>query len=160
KEAYFYPTGSPFRESPWGPRPDYGRVEVREYLLDALRLWLREYHADGFRVDATDFIKVNGDGWRLLRDVTQTVRAVRPGAGRIAEQLPNDAAVTRSTDAGGAGFDAQWHDAFHDDLRAAIKAAGLGDPSIASLASAVNHFGWGPTELVNYIESHDEAASQ
>jgi 1,4-alpha-glucan branching enzyme len=160
KEIYFYPTGNGYRETPWGPRPDYGRVEVREFLRDNAHYWLEEFHADGLRVDATDFIKVNGDGWRLLRELGQTVQAARPGSIVIAEQLPNDPAVTRPIAAGGAGLDAQWHDAFHDNLRAAVKAAAFGDPDFGALAAAINHFAYPATQLVNYIESHDEAANQ
>jgi 1,4-alpha-glucan branching enzyme len=159
QEIYFYPPGSGYRETPWGPRPDYGRVEVRRFLAENVRYWLEEFHIDGLRVDATDFIKVNLEGWRLLREVVAEARDARPGAILVAEQLPNDFAVTRPLEEGGAGFDAQWHDAFHDNLRAAIGAAAFGDPDMASLASAANHFGWPATRLVNYIESHDETAN-
>jgi len=160
KEIYFYPSGNGFRETPWGPRPDYGRVEVRDFLRDNVRYWLEEFHADGLRIDATDFIKVNADGWRLLREIGDAARAVRPGAITIAEQLPNDPAVTRPASAGGAGLDAQWHDAFHDSLRAALNAAAFGDPGFSALAAAINHFAYPATQVVNYVESHDEAANQ
>jgi len=160
EEIYFYPQGNGYRETPWGPRLDYGRVEVQGFLLDNVRYWLQEFHLDGLRVDATDFIKVNGEGWYLLRQITQVAREVKPGAILIAEQLPNDPAITRSTDQGGAGFHAQWYDALHDNLRAAIGEAAFGDPDMGALASAVNHFEYPSTELIHYIESHDEAAHQ
>ncbi len=159
-EIYFYPPGSPFRESPWGPRPDYGRVEVREYIADAVRAWLAEYHVDGFRLDGTDFIKVNADGWRVLQDISRVVERAAPGAIVIAEQLPNDNAVTQPIDSGGAGADAQWNDAFHDGLRAAVGAAAFGDPDLSALVGGMNHFGFGGARAINYIESHDEVAVQ
>jgi 1,4-alpha-glucan branching enzyme len=158
QEIYFYPPGNGFRETPWGPRPDYGRVEVRDFLRDNVRLWLEEYHLDGLRVDATDFIKVNGDGWALLKDIANAADAVSPKAIVIAEQLPNDPAVTRPIAQGGAGLDAQWNDQFHDSLRAALNAAGFGDPNMSAIASGIQHFGL--AGVVNYIESHDEAAHQ
>src|SRR5262249_15900751 len=138
--------------------PDYGRREVREYIADSVRAWLQEYHVDGFRLDGTDFIKVNTDGWRVLQDIAHTVDPISRRAVVIAEQLPNDNAVTVALDAGGAGLDAQWNDAFHDNLRAALEAAAFGDPNVSALAGGMNHFGFGGAKAVNYIESHDEVA--
>lgn len=160
-EIYFYPPGNGYRDTPWGPRLDYGRVEVRDFIRDNARTWLEEYHLDGLRVDATDFIKVNEEGWRVLKDIAQTADTVSPKAIVIAEQLPNDPAVTRPIAQGGAGLDAQWNDLFHDNLRQALGAAAFGDPSMAAIAAGVNHFAFpSGTNVVNYIESHDEAANQ
>ncbi len=158
EEIYFYPEGNGFRETPWGPRPDYGRRQVREYLRDAVRYWLEEYHIDGFRLDGTDFVKVNAEGWRLLAEIAETVDTVSRKAIVIAEQLPNDPAITQPIAAGGAGADSQWNDLFHDRLRDAIGAAGFGDPNVSGVADGMNHFAFGGVRAVNYIESHDEAA--
>lgn len=157
-EIYFYPTGNGFRETPWGPRPNYSIRAVRDYLGESIRHWLREYRMDGFRLDGTDYIKVNTDGWRLLRDIKEITDTVTPKAVVIAEQLPNDAAVTRSIDAGGAGLDSQWNDAFHDALREALGEAAFGDPDVARLGAGMNHLDFGGVKAVNYIESHDEVA--
>jgi 1,4-alpha-glucan branching enzyme len=159
EEIYFYPPGNGYRETPWGPRPDYGRVEVRNYLRENVRYWLEEFHLDGFRVDGTDFVKVNGEGWQLLKDIAQNTDAVSCKAIVIAEQLPNDPAVTVPISQGGAGHDAQWNDAFHDSLRAALGAAAFGDPNVGAVAAGLNHFGLPGPSVVNYIESHDEAAN-
>ena len=40
EEIYFYPEDSPFRETPWGPRPDYGRTEVRNYIRDSVEAFI------------------------------------------------------------------------------------------------------------------------
>jgi 1,4-alpha-glucan branching enzyme len=157
-EIYFYPTGNSFRDTPWGPRLDYGRREVREYITDCVRLWIEEYHVDGFRLDGTAFIKVNTDGWRVMQDIAHAVDTVSPRAVVIAENLPNDNAVTVSLDQGGAGMDAQWNDAFHDTLRSALEAAAFGDPNMSALANGMDHFGFAGNKAVNYIESHDEVA--
>ena len=158
EEIYFYPEGNGYRETPWGPRPDYGRAEVRQYICDSVRMWLEEYHVDGLRIDGTDFIKVNAEGWRLLQDIVRTVDTVSSKAIVIAEQLPNDPAVTVPIEAGGAGLDSQWNDLFHDNLRAALGAAAFGDPNMGALAEGMNHFAFGGARAVNYIESHDEVA--
>ncbi|HEY5996038.1 MAG TPA: alpha-amylase family glycosyl hydrolase, partial [Candidatus Deferrimicrobiaceae bacterium] len=57
---YFYNDGRAV--TPWGEtRPDYGRGEVRQYLLDNVLMWLEEYRVDGIRFDCTQFIRtVNG----------------------------------------------------------------------------------------------------
>lgn len=157
-EIFFYPEGNPYRDTPWGPRPDYGRREVREYITDCVRMWLEEYHVDGFRLDGTAFIKVNTEGWRVMQDIAHAVDTVSPRAVVIAENLPNDDAVTVAIDQGGAGMDAQWNDAFHDNLRAALGAAAFGDPNMGALVGGMNHFGFGGARAVNYIESHDEVA--
>ena len=158
EELYFYPEGNGYRETPWGPRPDYGRAEVRQYLRDSVRMWLEEYHVDGLRIDGTDFIKVNAEGWSLLQDIAGTVDTISLKAIVIAEQLPNDPAVTVPVAAGGAGLDSQWNDLFHDNLRNALGAAAFGDPDMGALAAGMNHFAFGGVRAVNYIESHDEVA--
>ncbi len=158
-EIYFYPPGSPYRETPWGPRLDYGRVEVRDFLRDNIRYWLEEFHADGFRLDGTAYVNVNADGWRLLAEIAETADQVSRSAILIAEHLPNDPWVTRPIAEGGAGIDAQWNDAFHDNLRQAIREAAFGRPSMSAVADGLNAFAIGSgTKVVNYIESHDEAA--
>jgi 1,4-alpha-glucan branching enzyme len=161
EEIYFYPEGNGYRETPWGPRLDYGRVEVRDFIRDNVRYWLEEFHLDGLRIDATDFIKVNAEGWEVLKDIARAADAVSPKAIVIAEQLPNDPAVSRPIADGGAGLDVQWNDAFHDALRQAIRDAAFGDPDMGAVAAGVNHFAFpSGTGVVNYIESHDEAAHQ
>jgi 1,4-alpha-glucan branching enzyme len=63
-DIYFYSGGSGYQDTGVGPRPDYGRVEVRDYLVDAIRHLIEEHHIDGFRFDHTAWIKVNADGWK------------------------------------------------------------------------------------------------
>ena len=159
-EILFYPVGNGYRDTPWGPRPDYGIAPVRDYLTETIPYWLSEYHLDGFRVDGTAFVKVNTDGWRLLRDLAHAADTVSRKALVSAEQLPNDAAVTEPIDRGGAGLDSQWNDLFHDHLREALNAAAFGDPDMARLVEGMNHFAFGGVKAINYIESHDEAAVQ
>ena len=76
-----------------------------------------------------------------------------------AEQLPNDPSITVPTEFGGAGLDSQWNDLFHDHLREALNATSFGDPNMGRLVQGMNHFDFGGTLAINYIESHDEAAN-
>lgn len=37
-------------DTPWGSRPDYGRPEVRQFLIDSVVMWLNEFRVDGLRL--------------------------------------------------------------------------------------------------------------
>ena len=67
-------------DTPWGGRPDYGRPEVRQFILDNVAMWFAEYHIDGLRVDSTIYMRNTagrdndpdhdiGDAWSLLQDI-------------------------------------------------------------------------------------------
>jgi len=157
EEIYFYPEGNGYRDTGYGPRPDYGRVEVRDMLVDSMRYFMEEYHIDGFRLDHTNLIKVNGEGWQLLREIAQMRDRVNPRVVLSIEQWPNEEAILRPVKWGGAGMDSQWSDIFHDNCRAALNQLAFGDPSMQSIADALNHFGYSARQMINFIESHDES---
>lgn len=80
--------------TPWGEtRPDYGRGEVRQYILDNALMWFEEYHVDGLRFDATQFIRTFREsdvqdlpeGWSLLQWINHEVAQKYPGRITIAE---------------------------------------------------------------------------
>lgn len=68
---YFYGTrwpgdGRPQAGPPghsWGSRPDYGRLEVRQFIRDNAIAWLQDYRVDGLRFDATAYVRsIDGSG--------------------------------------------------------------------------------------------------
>lgn len=147
-------------DTPWGSQADFDRAEVRDYYADSSLLWLEEYHLDGFRMDATDFMdSYQGSGWGLMQRFNDEIDARWVDKITIAEQLPDDSWVTRPTAQGGAGFDSQWYDAFVDNLRQEIFDAAVGDPEMGKIANIINGGGTNleNTKVLNYFELHDEA---
>ncbi len=115
---------------------NYGRNEVRNFLIANALYWLDEFHFDGLRVDAVasmlyrDYSRKAGEwlpnhlGGRenieaveFLREFTQVVREEHPGALTVAEESTTWPGVTRAIEAGGLGFDFKWNMGWmHDTL--------------------------------------------
>ncbi len=158
--------------TPWGnSRPDYGRPEVRQFIRDNVLMWLEEYRLDGIRWDATAYIRDahghNGDsgsgladGWNLLRWVNDEINARQPWKISIAEDLRDNAWVTRESPRGGAGFDAQWCASFVHPVRDAVITPDDAHRNMASVREAIEHrYNADAFERVIYTESHDEVAN-
>ena len=116
---------------------NYGRNEVRCFLVANALSWIDRYHVDGLRVDAVasmlylDYSRDEGEwvpnryGGRenieaigFLRCVNDLVHRYFPGALMVAEESTSFAGVTRATSEGGLGFDYKWNLGWmHDTLR-------------------------------------------
>lgn len=155
--------------TPWGEtRPDYGRGEVRQYLLDNALMWLTEYHVDGIRFDCTQFIRtVNGvgtqelpEGWSLLQWINSQVAEKFPGRITIAEDLQHNSWLTRDVGAGGAGFGSQWDAMFVHPIRLAVTTSEDEQRSLAAVRDAICYrYNDDAFDRVIYSESHDEVAN-
>ena len=155
--------------TPWGEtRPDYGRGEVRQFLLDNIFMWLEEFHVDGLRFDCTQFIRtVNGssdqdlpEGWSLLQWINNEVAKRFPGRITIAEDLQNNKWLTKDTGTGGAGFGSQWDAMFVHPIRQAVIVQQDEQRSLGAIRDALCYrYNDDAFDRVIYSESHDEVAN-
>ncbi|MBC7564622.1 alpha amylase C-terminal domain-containing protein [Candidatus Saccharibacteria bacterium] len=155
--------------TPWGGRPDYGRPEVRQFILDNVTMWLTEYHIDGLRIDSTIFMRNSkgsdggkdteiGDAWSLLQDMAKLAHKIDPKIMMIAEDNAGNDYITKPISEGGAGYDAQWGLTFPYTLRSMLSIGGS-EPD-DSLAKELNHaFNGQGFQKVIFSDSHDTAAN-
>ncbi|GAA1499371.1 malto-oligosyltrehalose trehalohydrolase [Dactylosporangium maewongense] len=97
--------------------------EVRRFIIDSALQWLRDYHADGLRLDAVHAL-VDRGATHLLEELAVAVDALSTAVGRplslIAESDLNDAKLVTAREAGGYGLHAQWDDDVHHALHALL----------------------------------------
>ena len=136
----------------------YWNQDVRQFLIDNALFLQREYRIDGFRYDEVSVMDRFG-GWKFCQDLADTCRFAKPSAIQIAEYWPVNAAVTRPTNQGGAGFDATWHDGLRESVRAAVGQASAGATAPVDLDRVANCLqSNGLPDLwrgVNCLENHD-----
>jgi maltooligosyltrehalose trehalohydrolase len=98
-------------------------AEVRRYILDNVRMWLEDYHADGLRLDAVHALADKSEV-HLLEEIAVEVADLSAHLGRplslIAESDLNDVKLVTPREAGGYGLDAQWSDDFHHAVHVAL----------------------------------------
>lgn len=159
-------------KTPWGDtRPDYGRPEVRDYILDNVRMWMYDCHVDGLRVDSTIFIRnAEGkndapaidleDGWRLLQQINEVAHKLNPATLTIAEDVSANEYITKPISVGGAGFMAQWELTLPQVARTVFSS---NDPERINLVGLLGELGRryndDAMQKLIFIDSHDSAAN-
>ncbi|MET1017527.1 MAG: malto-oligosyltrehalose trehalohydrolase [Leifsonia flava] len=113
------------QDGPWGSALNLDgadAAEVRRYILDNTRLWLRDYGVDGLRLDAVHALHDTGPV-HILAEIAETTDALAADLGRplhlIAESDLNDPVMIEPRP-DGYGLTAQWSDDFHHALHVAL----------------------------------------
>lgn len=146
--VYFY-TGANICCNPWGSRPNYSSEGVRSFIIGNFRMWLDEYHVDGFRWDAVGAIRYYDPGHvnipeadSLIQYINSTIiHSDHPGAISIAEDQ-----------SGGMNFDGEWDTGYGDTLINTMVQGSDGARDMNALRDAMDDTGF---FRVVYSETHD-----
>ena len=135
--------------TPWGQRPNYAASGVRSYVIDSFKMWMDEYHIDGFRWDAVGAMRYCDPGHVNIPEADTLIqylnnveiRANRPGVISIAED-----------EAAGQGFHGEWDRGFGDLLIGQVVESNDANRNMNTLWNAMNGSGF---FRVAYTETHD-----
>jgi len=158
---------------------------VREFYLANARYWIREFHLDGLRLDATQDVK-DASAKHILAGIAQCARSAAGDRNiiLIAENEPQRTQLVRPPEAGGYGLDALWNDDFHHSALVALTGRNeayysdyLGNPQEFISAAKYGYLYQGqwyrwqnqgrgapafdlpPAAFVNFIQNHDQIAN-
>jgi 1,4-alpha-glucan branching enzyme len=135
--------------TPWGDRPNYASPGVRSFIIDNFKMWMDEYHIDGFRWDAVGAMRYYDPGHVNIPDADSLIqylnnteiRANRPGVISIAED-----------EAFGQGFHGEWDRGFGDLLIGQVVEGNDTNRNMNALWDGINGNGF---FRIAYSETHD-----
>jgi maltooligosyltrehalose trehalohydrolase len=152
----YLPKFGPYLSSgsnPWGEGiniADAYSDEVRRYIIGCALRWMRDFHADGLRLDAVHAL-VDTTAIHILEELATETDWLSKELGRplslVAESDLNDPRLITPRDQGGYGLTAQWADDIHHAIHTAVSGerqgyyADFGAPSksMATLAQTLRH---------------------
>jgi maltooligosyltrehalose trehalohydrolase len=152
----YLPRFGPYLSSasnPWGEGiniADADSDEVRRYIIGCALRWMRDFHADGLRLDAVHAL-VDTTAVHILEELATETDWLSTRLGRplslIAESDLNDARLITPRDQGGYGLTAQWDDDIHHAIHTAVSGErqgyyadfGANSDSMAVLAQTLRH---------------------
>ncbi|OBI52050.1 malto-oligosyltrehalose trehalohydrolase [Mycobacterium kyorinense] len=148
----YLPRFGPYLSSasnPWGEGINIADADsdaVRRYIIDCALRWMRDFHADGLRLDAVHAL-VDTTALHILEELSTETDALAEQLGRplslVAESDLNDPRLVTPRAAGGYGITAQWDDDIHHAIHAAVSGERQGYyadfGSLATLAQTLRH---------------------
>lgn len=186
----FAPYTTKKHQTPWGEAinlDDTGSEEVRRYLIDSALMWLRDYGADGLRLDALHAL-VDTSERHFVAELVDEVRALERELDRklllIGEYDEHDPAAVMARDRGGWGLDGHWNDDFHhavhvlltgersgyygdfvaaDTLTKILERGYALDGGYSEFRQKVHGMPYGDlprSQLVAYVQSHDQIGNR
>ena len=112
--------------NPWGESINIADADadpVRRYILDCAQRWMRDFHADGLRLDAVHAL-VDTTAYHILEELSAETDSLAAELGRplslVAESDRNDPRLITPRDHGGLGMTAQWDDDIHHAIHSAV----------------------------------------
>ncbi len=135
--------------NPWGEGiniADADSDEVRRYIIGCALRWMRDFHADGLRLDAVHAL-VDTTAIHILEELATETDWLSEQFGRplslVAESELNDPRLITRRDRGGYGITAQWADDIHHAIHTAVSGERQGYyadfGSLATLAQTLRH---------------------
>ncbi len=128
-DGNYLPHFSPFyfskkHKTDWGPAINFDGEEcgpVREYFIENAAYWIREFHLDGLRMDATQDIHDTRKP-NIIHEIGEAARhAARPRSIiLIGENEPQKTELIKSVEEGGCGLDGLWNDDYHHTAMVAL----------------------------------------
>jgi len=154
---------------------DYGRSEVRQFLLSNLRWWLEEFRFDGFRFDGVTSMLYHSHGNKsfgsydnyfggdaeedailYLQLATTLINRIRPGALIIAEDMSGMPGLCRPVSEGGCGFTHRLAMGLPDHWIKLLKEVPDEQWDLGELWNVMTNRRYGEATIA-YAESHDQA---
>ena len=171
-----------FHDGPLGDHPawdskcfDYGRPEVRQFLLSNIRYWLEEFRFDGFRFDGVtsmlyhsrgmkafssydDYFGADADDHAVLylKLANRLIQDIKPGAISIGEDMSGMPGLCRPIDEGGVGFSYRLAMGIPDYWIKLLKHSRDEEWNLEELWSVLANRRHGEATIA-YAESHDQA---
>lgn len=138
---------------------DYAEAEVRRFLIDNARAWLREYHIDGLRFDQVTVIEEHG-GFSFCQELSRAVRLEKPEAVQIAEYWGEPRWRGIAEPPAGMGFDVGYSDVLRGSVRRLLGAAQHGRGALLDFDDLATALGFtqrlpGRFSTFQCIENHD-----
>jgi 1,4-alpha-glucan branching enzyme len=177
------PTGGYLDNMSTGYAPRFSEERVRQMFISSAVAQALEFHVDGFRVDQTTSIHsynrlhadgrpvdaANACGVKFLRELTRTLRLVKPHVFLIAEDHSGWQGVTAPANQGGLGFDAFWYADFYHNLSGdtgrgldcanLLSTAAISNDGALAMGLFADKLAQTNCSTVVYPESHDEAGN-
>lgn len=166
-----------------GYAPRFYEEMVRKLFISSAAALVIDFHVDGFRVDQTTSIhaynvlhadgrtagNANVEGAKFLRELSRTLRLIKPTTLLMCEDHSDWVLVTEHPDGAGLGFDATWYSNYYHNLIGdtgrgpecanLLRTAGMGGDGELAMDRFAGVYASTCRKTVVYHESHDEAGN-